>query len=178
MELKMISLLRLDRYVLGSLSIATRASTFNAIMAGRYEQKEEDEVKLSFLHSVRHHLKHRRYWVTLEVKAMWPEGKDSRFDTIAAKIEGFFSLPDDTPEETVKKYVPSLCISNMISLARGIISQATAFCPGGSFVLPLIDANVVARNSQSASPGSFVLPIETKKKKPLSKGKRKSSNSP
>ena len=153
----MLSLMRLDRWLLSSLSVVTRPTAMDAVAEGKLPAGESDEVIFSFTPDIRRHMKEPAFWITLEMTAKWPKKKPSRFDNISVCVQGFFSFPPDTSEATIRQYVPILCLTNLIGIARGLVAQATAFCPGGAFIIPLIDANVVVRGfaagNQALSPG-------------------------
>lgn len=80
-----------------------------------------------------------RFRVRLCLKLTWPDQPGARFKKILVELEGFFRLPDGFPEDKVPSYIPHLPVANLMGLARGVVLQATAFCPGGPFTIPLMD---------------------------------------
>jgi len=145
------SQMRLDRYVLRSLRIETRS------LSGRQVAEGEAQLNISFTPEVRRRKDEPRFWISLRVDVLWPDEAKAPFDAISIALDGFFSFAKDTGEDTIKKYVPVLCLANLYGIARGIVSQATGVCEGGPFVLPLVDMNAVVRgwaaeSSKAASP--------------------------
>lgn len=157
-----ISLMRLDNYLLSLLNISIRPSAISAAAGSVKRDVREEDVEFSFSHSLRRHNAEPRFWVTLQIRATWPSNSRARFESISIGLDGFFSFPKDTPDAEISKYVPVLCLTNLIGVARGILSQATASCPGGSYILPLLDANQILRAEeatvQTAEPVTSVKP--------------------
>ncbi len=55
---------------------------------------------------------------------------------IYLKISGFFSFPEGTDEETIRKMIGLNGLVMLYGAARGVVAQVTANCPHGKFVLP------------------------------------------
>ncbi len=158
------SLMRLDRYVLRSLRIETRA------IEGRQDSQDETTLNIAFTPEVRKSASGPQFWVSLRVDVSWPEVPKSQFECVSIVIDGFFSFDKGTGEDTIKKYVPVLCLVNLYGIARGIVSQATGVCEGGPFLLPLVDMNAVVRgeaatHSHVESPKKTAKPRITRKPK-------------
>lgn len=58
---------------------------------------------------------------------------------IVLKITGFFSFKEGTDEETIKKMISLNAPAMLYSIARGIVSQATAQSIHGKFILPTVN---------------------------------------
>ncbi len=87
---------------------------------------------------VRQHLSEPKFMIDIMFTFKWDEST-FYYNKIEIGLRGYFSLPDGTDEETIAQYVPILCLTNLYDTARGMIAQATSLCPGGAFLLPLID---------------------------------------
>ncbi|NOY64146.1 MAG: hypothetical protein GXO97_01905, partial [Nitrospirae bacterium] len=55
------------------------------------------------------------------------------------KLNGFFSFPEGTEEETIKKMIGLNGLVILYGTARGIVAQATANCLHGKFILPSVN---------------------------------------
>jgi len=58
---------------------------------------------------------------------------------IVLKITGLFSFKEGTDEETIKKMINLNAPAMLYSIARGIVSQATAQSLHGKFILPTVN---------------------------------------
>jgi preprotein translocase subunit SecB len=58
---------------------------------------------------------------------------------ILLKITGFFRFKEGTDEETIKKLIGLNAPAMLYSIARGIVSQATAQSLHGKFILPAVN---------------------------------------
>jgi len=58
---------------------------------------------------------------------------------IVLKITGFFTFKEGTDEETIKKMISLNAPAILYSIARGIVSQATAQSLHGKFILPTVN---------------------------------------
>lgn len=162
------SQMRLERYVLRSLRIETRP------LNGRHTSTDATQLDISFTPEVRRHKDGPLFWISLRVDLSWLNDTKSPFEAISIALDGFFSFPKGTGEDTIKNYVPVLCLVNLYGTARGIVSQATGVCEGGPFILPLVDMNEVlrqwaAKSSQDALPQRAAKPrighrVKTKSK--------------
>ncbi len=66
------------------------------------------------------------------------------------KLNGFFSFPEGTEEETIKKMIGLNGLVILYGTARGFVAQATANCLHGKFILPSV--NFVELLKRKASP--------------------------
>ena len=67
------------------------------------------------------------------------------------KINGFFSFPKDTPEETMQKMIGLNGTVMLFGVARGVVAQATANGAHGKFVLPAVNFVELIKNSRASS---------------------------
>jgi len=141
--MEIMSAMRLEKYYVTMLNIVMNSSAVSAVLAKdeEFSYIEDEKVELTLLHAFKTHVSGLRFWVSLVVDVSWPSESSSRFKDIRVVVDGFFSFSDGTESETIQQYVPVLCLTNLVGIARGVISQATAFCPGGAYVLPLLDIN-------------------------------------
>ncbi len=58
---------------------------------------------------------------------------------ILLKIVGFFSFPDGTDEETIKKMIGLNALVMLYGTARGVVAQATSDSFHGKFILPSVN---------------------------------------
>ncbi len=135
----------------------------------KYVQNEvidliEPEISFDFS-VVEHEGSTNRFLVLFETSLTWPQKSRSNLAEIVIELLGDFSLPDHFKDEEINKYVPTLCITNLYSTARGLIAQSTGMFPGGSFYLPLIDMHDVVREKYEAIQASRPLITETSSKK-------------
>ena len=67
------------------------------------------------------------------------------------KLNGFFSFPEGTEEETIKKMIGLNGLVILYGTARGIVAQATANCLHGKFILPSVNfVELVKKKAQPA----------------------------
>jgi preprotein translocase subunit SecB len=114
-------------------------------LAKRDAKGLDGELDLRFDPFIRRSSSGISFWVTLQVDVSWPNAEKSPYESLSIALDGFFSFPDKTSEEDVRKYVPTLCLVNLYGAARGILLQATGAFPHGPFHLPLVDMNKVVR---------------------------------
>ena len=132
------SLMRLDDYWLDSIEIKSGSAP--------EEQASTPETSVlpldvSIAFDIRRHKDFLRFRVPLEVEVTSSDKTLFPFDRISIALTGVFSFPEGTPQETVDKYVPLLCLTNLFGIARGLVSQYTALFPGGAFLMPLVNMN-------------------------------------
>ncbi len=134
------ALMQLEHCALTKLSLSFKESLVEPGLAGKHDLEEADsegyqEVKFG----VRTHKSEPRFWISYEVNVTWQPEVASRFDHVNVAVDGIFAFPAGTEEETVRHYVPLLCLTNLHGVARGVVAQSTGMCPGGPFILPLVD---------------------------------------
>jgi preprotein translocase subunit SecB len=90
-------------------------------------------------------------------------------DSILASmlITGTFTLPDDATEEEAHGYVPTLCLANLYSTARGIIAGCSGLMASGPLYLPLINMHEIVRRRTEA------MQSQVKKRSKTSKTRKK-----
>jgi preprotein translocase subunit SecB len=94
----------------------------------------------------RQHPSEPKYMVDAKFTVTWKKN-DYLYNKIEIGLLGIFTFPINTPKETISLYVPILCLANLYGTARGIVAQATGLCPGGAYMLPLLDMNNVVKAS-------------------------------
>lgn len=146
------SLMQLDRYFLRFLRIETR------LPGGFQTPNAETDLEFSFNPQVRRRNGEPHFWVSFQLDLTWPKEAKSTFNAISIALDGFYSFPKKTDEETIKKYVPVLCFVSLYGIARGIVSQATGMCEDGPFILPLVDMNEVVRQGANKSSQDALAP--------------------
>lgn len=136
-----LSLMRIDSIFLLSLNINANPNWIPK--EGDARQTEEVEPEFDF--TVYKHTQGLRFSVRLKVKSTWQQVPESPFLSIESDILGIYSFPEGISEDQIREYVPTLCLVNLYSLARGIIAQATGMCPSGTIYLPLVNMNEVVK---------------------------------
>lgn len=132
------SLMQLEHFVLKKLVIETRKARGGVDVTTTEEEDQIDyDCKFDFRYGK--HKDQLRFGAELGLTFTWSEESNEPYKRIVVVLDGFFRFPDGTPEDRLKHYVPRLLGVNMIGLARGIVSQATAFCLEGPFVIPILD---------------------------------------
>ena len=69
---------------------------------------------------------------------------------VVGRLRGSFSLPPNTPDELVAKLVPANCLAVLYGILRGFVLQDTGACPGGGFLLPMLDMYQVVERKKDA----------------------------
>jgi preprotein translocase subunit SecB len=86
--------------------------------------------------------------VLLGVHATRPDGPAAQsLQRIEVVLEGRFSVPLDTPEETVRQLVPLNCFAMLYGVARGIVAQATGLTADGCVWLPSVNFLAILQNA-------------------------------
>lgn len=137
------SLMQLEALVLSSL-----------VIEGRTLEKPLENVPLDGAHQVSYdiarHLDNPQFRLRATFTTTWDGDQPSYFQRIEVGVTGIFLFPPETPEESIAKYVPELCLANLYGAARGIVAQATALFPGGPYVLPLLNMHEVIKTAAPA----------------------------
>jgi preprotein translocase subunit SecB len=136
-----LSLMHIDSIFLLSLRIDANP---NWIPKDGYK-KIMEEVEPEFHFNVFKHPQGMRFSVQLKIRLSCPQVPESPFLSVESDLLGIYSLPDGVTEDQVREYVPTLCLVNLYSLARGIVAQATGMCPSGTLYLPMVDMNKVVK---------------------------------
>jgi len=89
------------------------------------------------------------FMIPMNIVFQWDEKANSTYSLIEIRLIGLYSFPTDTTEEKIRPYVPTLCLVNLYSEARGIVSLLTSLCPDGPYFLPLVDMNEVVREKHN-----------------------------
>jgi len=124
----MNSLLRLETYELKSLSLVS--------LKKRNDVEKSEDIRIR--PALKQARARPRFFVSFSIKVAFPSGLHE-VASLAFVVEGQFSLPEGTPEEVVKNYIPLLCVTNLLGLARGHLAQITSLCAGGPYILPLLN---------------------------------------
>lgn len=136
-----LSLMHIDSIFLLSMKIDANPNWIPKDGYRKIMEKAEPE----FHFNVFKHPQGMRFSVQVKIKLSWPQVPESPFLSVESDLLGIYSLPDGVTEDQVREYVPTLCLVNLYSLARGIVAQATGMCPGGTLYLPLVDMNKVVK---------------------------------
>jgi preprotein translocase subunit SecB len=99
------------------------------------------QITVNVSYHVKEHTDLPKYLVDATFIVTTTEGEVAPFRRIEIGLRGVFAFPADTDKETISKYVPTLCLSSLYGMARGMVSQATGTCNGGAILLPLLDMN-------------------------------------
>jgi len=140
------ALLQLEAVELTTLRVETREGEAGADGEAP-AAKGAAEARLTVSFDVRKHVKELRFMVPLTVDVNWAKDASAGYRRIQVGLKGIFSLPDGTPDEVVAKYVPVLCVANLLGIARGIVAQTTGLCGEAPLLLPLLDANTIVAES-------------------------------
>ena len=140
------ALMRLEHCYLSTLEIKGETPQLNIALSGEpcHANATKDPV-CEVDYNFKRHIKGPRFWVTYSVGLSWPEEETAPYESIRLTLEGVYSFPDDTDDETIARYVPVLCLTGLHGVARGILMQSTGSCPAGPVLLPLIDMNQVVQ---------------------------------
>lgn len=143
------SLLVMDSFKIRQLTILANEEYQDCING---EESTTQEIEIGIDYNVFKAEGGWKFKIPLDIQINWHENLNNPFNNIELKLDGFFSLPNETEESKVQEYVPILCLANLIGTARGVISQVTGNFPGGAFYLPVIDVSDIVgeiRNKQS-----------------------------
>ena len=138
------SLLQLERCFPAALEIVSKVNTCA-------EPTGSSAPSISFSYNLMKHPDEQRYFLRVNVSCDWEPASDAYYLRIATEWHGFFKLPDDTPDDEIAKYVPALCIANVIGIARGQIALNTGSFLGGAFYLPLLNVYELIANNPPSS---------------------------
>jgi hypothetical protein len=152
------SVLLLDRCVLTNLHIESNVES--------EPTNPKDAVnKVEIKREVRKYLSEPKFIVDAVFTFTWDKSAFF-YNKIEIGLRGVFSFPEGTTEDTIALYVPMLCLTNLYGTARGMIAQATSLCPGGPFLLPLLDMNKIVQDS---TPDTLPMPKVKSKKRAIKK---------
>ena len=101
---------------------------------------------LNVVFGVQKHREENWFKLPFELIVHPPERPDIR--RIHLTMEFTFALPKSFSEEKTGLYVPTACLANAFSLARGVIAQATLTCDEGAYWLPLINVEHLLRSAR------------------------------
>jgi len=87
----------------------------------------------------------QKYRVVLNVDVKPGNPSEDHLENLTIELTGFFSFEKEMEKEEIDKYVPTLCLTNLLGIARGIIVQSTGMCHGGPILLPLVNINQVVK---------------------------------
>ncbi len=126
------SLLQLERCQLSELHIKTRECQ-------NIEPGTEITEHLDIQFTVRPHKTEPKFLIPFTLAVTWPQDNPSCYETIEIKLDSVFSFPPGTSDEEMRQYVPVLCLSNLLGVARGMIAQSTSLCSGGAYLVSLVN---------------------------------------
>lgn len=101
---------------------------------------------LTVVFGVQKHRQENWFKLPFEIIVHPPERPDIR--RIHLTMEFTFALPRSFSDEKTGPYVPTACLANAFSLARGVIAQATLTCDEGAYWLPLINVEHLLRTAR------------------------------
>lgn len=137
------SAMRLDSCVVTSLTVQCRPGT-----DGADEADVTVDQRMQF--GVERHPSSPRFRFVVEFGIDWPEDARTRFQRVAIGLTAEFSFPEEAPQEMIDVFVPEVCLANLYATARGLVAQATAMCPGGPFLLPLVNIREILKTAEPA----------------------------
>ena len=126
------SLLQLERCLLTRLHIETRECPN---LGPGIEVSENLDIQFT----VRPHKTEPKFLIAMTLTVTWPPDIPSCYERLEITLESVFAFPVGTSEDEIRQYVPVLCLSNLLGIARGMIAQSTSLCPGGSYLLSLVN---------------------------------------
>ncbi|GBD99038.1 protein-export protein SecB [bacterium BMS3Abin07] len=151
----MPALLDIDEYFVEELTVKSNPQYVK-------EASEGGEVGISF--DIKRKGKEPLFMISMSIKINKSKETFSLVPyRLSLKINGFFSFPEGTDEETIKKMIGLNGLVILYGIARGVVAQATANCLHGKFILPSM--NFVELVKKKAHPS----------KKPSHKKSRKKS---
>ena len=80
---------------------------------------------------------------------------------VVSRLRGVFSFAPGTPDDLLNQLVPANCLAVLYGILRGIVLQDTGVCPGGGFLLPMLDMYEVVRRKSAKGPVTGALKAET-----------------
>ena len=167
------SLLQLERCLVTSLIIKTRECL-------SIESGIEITENLDLQFAVRRHKTEPKFLIPLTLTVTWPQDALSYYEKIELSLDSIFALPPGTSEDELRQYVPVLCLSNLLGIARGLIVQSTSLCPGGAYMLSLVNMQELlithTKHQQEQSEGTTPL-AESVEQLPVKPARRKRRNS-
>lgn len=132
----MLSPLQLDHFHLERLIIEVSPDSPEL----EIEAEERSEYQFTFRKELAKHPDHEKYMVLLGITCTHCEAEDTKGQLhLEADVRGFFSLPDDAPEDFIEQVVPLNCYAMLYGLIRGIVAQATGMTRQGTILLPTIN---------------------------------------
>jgi len=124
-------------------------------LAKDFDEKGPEEYKIKVDIDTLKRKDSLNFRVRLAFKLTPVSGCLCRYDRISVTTMGQFSIPEDTPEDVVHRFIPLNCLAILHGFSRGIVAQITGLNDGGPFLLPTINF-VDALKAQRRKPKSGV----------------------
>jgi hypothetical protein len=138
----LISLMRLKSTRLKKIFIATREGEFSDI--SDYAGK----AKVSLNMHANEDFETMNFFLAMGLVLDWSAVEESPFKKISIDIEGVFTFPENTEMEVIPKYFPLLGVANLLGISRGILTNSTAMCDGGPYILPLFNVHELMKEAE------------------------------
>ena len=139
----MLSLLRLNAIRLDHLILRSRSDapapggeqTYSFVLTHRNVEPGDPEVE--------HALQLR-----IRLRPDAPGDSPPAIQDMDVSLTGYFSFAERASEENRAKIYPLTAVAMLFGVARGIVAQATALFPTGTFMLPPLDVTSAAKKKR------------------------------